>query len=146
MRTRFIGDRRRGFMRWQEIPDPFGFIYLLRLWLIKFVSWALALHWIRKADYARDMHDHPWWFVSFVVWGGYKERTLEHPEGRWIRRWHFNYKPSGPKGQHIITEVLPNTLTLVLRGKNKHRWGFYTATGFIDSVTYERIYYGEDGR
>jgi hypothetical protein len=139
---RLIEDRRRGFLRWQPIPDPDGVIYLMRLWLVKFVSWALALHWIRKADYSRDPHDHPWWFLSLVLRGGYKEITLQHPEGHWIRRWHFNFKPLGVTGQHVITEVLPGTITLVLRGKNKHEWGFYTSRGFIDADTYEKAFYG----
>jgi hypothetical protein len=132
---REIGRRRFGFLRWQSIHGPDGSLYLKRLWLIKTPWFAVMLHWILRPDYARDLHDHPWWFIAFVLRGGYRELLPGNHKGRLVR--FFNFKPYGPRGAHCISYVSPNTLTLVIRGRKQGIWGFYTADGFIDSETYE---------
>ncbi len=35
----------------------------------------LFLHYFHRSDYARAFHDHPWPFVSLILWPGYFENT-----------------------------------------------------------------------
>lgn len=132
--TRTIGRRKTGFFRWQFIHDLVnGALYLQRLWIAKTRKGAVALHWFHQPDRARDLHDHPWWFVSFVLRGFYIE---ELPGGvRRTVRW-FNFKRAGERGQHSVIYASPGLLTLVIRGPKVRRWGFYTREGFVDSEEY----------
>lgn len=117
------------FWRWYDITLD-GELYLSRLNLIKTPLFSLKLHWIHRPDPDRDLHDHPWWFASFVLRGGYVEYLSEHPrifKGRPKRvRW-FNFK--NKETAHRIAEVAPKTLTLILTGPKdrKKDWGFYDA-------------------
>ena len=141
---RYIGEKRVGFLRWQPIRDPDGDVYLLRLWLFKTPLFAAMLHWIIKPDWARALHDHPWWFVAFVLRGGYDETVFE-ADGRTERHRHirwFNFKPAGPGGAHRIHYARPGTITLVFRGRKKHCWGFYPESGFVEAREYSRTFYG----
>lgn len=43
--------------------------YLSR-WCLAATRWGnLYLHKFHRSDYD-DMHDHPWWFLSLVLWRG----------------------------------------------------------------------------
>lgn len=50
-----------------DSPDP----YLMR-WEFNTPWFTLKLHRFLRSDLA-PLHDHPWWFLSFVLWGGYEE-------------------------------------------------------------------------
>lgn len=115
-----------GFWRWFDIHQN-GEIYLTRLTLLRTPWFAIKLHWIKKPDPDRDLHDHPWRFWSFVIRGGYKEIVNKFPwlVGQEVERtvnW-FNYKDSVTS--HRISEVKPGTITLVVTGLKHKRWGFY---------------------
>lgn len=132
---RVIGRRKVGFFRWQFVHDlENGDLYLQRLWLIKTRWFAIALHWFHQPDKARDLHDHPWSFLSIVLRGHYRETLPGDHKGRIVSRW--NYKPHGPAGAHSVTYITPGLLTLVIRGPKRQRWGFYTEDGFVDSEEY----------
>ena len=129
--------------RWYDITLD-GEPYLTRLNLLKTPWFSVKLHWIHRPDPDRDLHDHPWWFVSLILRGGYVEyesktpsTTKGHP--RLITR--FNYK--NKVTAHRISEVLPNTLTLIVSGPKdrKKEWGFYNAETleFSDWREYERV-------
>ena len=60
------------FWRWYDIVLE-GEPYLTRLNLIKTPWFSVKLHWILRPDPDRDLHCHPWRFVSFVLRGGYEE-------------------------------------------------------------------------
>lgn len=129
--------------RWCDIVMH-GVLYLSRLGLLKTPFGTIKLHWIHRPDPDRDLHDHPWWFMSFVLCGGYTEIVSDQPSKGWLRqhtrkiRW-FNYKDT--ETAHRIDTVKPNTLTLVITGPNKHKsWGFYNDEGkFTDWKDYEAV-------
>lgn len=115
--------------RWHDIilDDE---LYLTRLNLIATPWFSVKLHWIHRPDPDRDLHDHPWPFVAFVLRGSYFEFESKDPrnkpgEVRWIK-W-FNYKNT--KTGHRIAHTVGKVLTLVITGpKNrKKEWGFYDA-------------------
>ena len=132
------------FLRWFDIIIH-GELYLSRLTLLRTPWFSIKLHWIHKPDPDRDLHDHPWWFVSFVLSGGYREMTCAdptvHPQVENTVRW-FNMKNS--REAHRISYVMPKTLTLVITGGKKKSWGFYDNMGrFTDWKTYIRTKHGE---
>lgn len=46
---------------------------LLRIKFINFPSFKVYLHIFFRSDQDRELHDHPWTFVSFILWRGYDE-------------------------------------------------------------------------
>lgn len=131
-----------------RIDKPDG-LYLWRLYILTTPLFGLKLHWIRKPDYDPDPHDHPWWFISLVLKGWYKEEISDLsflPESKpfwWhnarytlIRtvRW-FNRKPA--RGVHRVLEVSPGgAWTLVLNGHYSRKWGFLTREGWVPYEKY----------
>jgi hypothetical protein len=71
----FVGSMLTAYVtsrRWKHIADmdaP-GEVYLSRLFLVKTPLLGVYLHIIRRPDYARCAHDHPWPFVTVILaWG-----------------------------------------------------------------------------
>lgn len=108
--------------------------YLFRwsLWLPFGLS--LKIHKIVRADNDRCEHDHPWWFVRVILYGGYKEIIRGKPYARlpW-RPWAFwRIYPCLPSFQHKIVKLYKKeNWSLVLCGRNRGKWGFITNKGWI---------------
>jgi hypothetical protein len=145
-------ERRWKLLSRRDIPDfndPHT-TYLTRWTLVETPWFAVHLHRIRRPDADRDLHDHPWSFVSVVLRGWYRETRLS-AEGRrqcdygyWQaraytmrRRWSVAYRRA--ETMHAIHEISPTPLwTLVLCGPRRRRWGFrLTRTGhWLDADEY----------
>lgn len=108
-----------------------GTPYLIRYTLLKTRWGAVYLHKFLRSDEDRCLHDHPWPFISLILKGGYVEETPEgcrfYPPGsvlfrpaQWKHRVHLYY--AGGK--------LVQPWTLVVRGKKKREWGFWTVDGW----------------
>lgn len=138
-------------MKRRIIRDPVnGEPYLIRWSILP----GLKVHRILRADHDRDLHDHPWWFVSLVLWGWYEEEipttfTVNGSAGfgyapgdelyvsgqthtRRIR-W-FNRKPA--VGRHRIVKVSKHCWTLFINGPRVRQWGFHTEHGFVPEYAY----------
>jgi hypothetical protein len=93
----------------------------LHRWVLDFGPFALRLHRWRSSDDARAFHDHPWWFLTLVLWGGYTDVS---PAGRdrlgvgsiRFRRSHH---------QHTVEIAHDPTWTLLITGRPSRRWGFW---------------------
>ena len=122
--------------RWFDIRIN-GVLYLSRLVLLRTPWFGLNLHWIHKPDPDRDLHDHPWWFAAFVVSGGYIEITSPEPttNKKRVRMINF-FNKKNTKEAHRITDVQPNTITLILTGPKKKSWGFYVPSEDGKSANY----------
>lgn len=94
----------------------------MRRWLLGW-DWScgIRVHHILKSDHEVRLHDHPFWFVSLIVRGGYLE--LGEHGFRWfgpgslIRR--------RPTDRHRL--ILPpgrTAWTFVVRGPHVKSWGF----------------------
>lgn len=90
------------------------------------------IHYIVKSD-EDGLHDHPWWYFTLILKGGYWEET---PTGTfWRGPGHFRI--SRPTSLHKL--MLPNILhgdpaddgawTLFIRGPKVRDWGFLDAAG-----------------
>lgn len=107
-----------------------GVPMLTRWRIIQNRHFGLYVHEWHRPDSDRDCHDHPWWFGTMILRGGYTEevRVLPGDPASWVRRhfrrpftWH-----AMPLNQaHRVVEVKPNTWTLLLVGPKVKSWGFY---------------------
>jgi hypothetical protein len=128
-----IAGKRGGEVRWGLLcgvdigtdGDP----YLDRLRIIETPFLGVYLHHIHRPDVERDPHDHPWWFASLVLDGGYTElvwpdkRDGSRVACRIRRRW--SLRCISLRGSHQITDVTGPLWTLVVTGPRRASWGFW---------------------
>lgn len=81
---------------------------------------ARVHHWLSPDD-GRAFHDHPWWFVTMVVRGGYTDRSPageEHLPSRSVR-----YRPA--EHRHTVVPDPGGAWTVLLTGRPVRAWGFW---------------------
>lgn len=113
-----------------------GDIYLDRLYIIQTPLFGIMLHRIYRPDNQRDLHDHPWNFLSILLLGNYVEDTLEGPKFRCT----FNYKRA--EDRHSIREVSRSPVwTLVFTGRKRRVWGFWVdgGTRWVKWTDYDKV-------
>jgi len=72
------------FLETERIADdPVLGPLLVRHKIVKGPAFGLCVHELRRSDYDRALHDHPWWFVSLVLRGGYWEEYHLADVPRW---------------------------------------------------------------
>lgn len=87
----------------------------------------IFIHFIARSDDDRDLHDHPWDFISYILLGGYFEEVFTAgPKSETTDEW-FGI---GSKVVHRATDAhrlrLPGpTWTLVFRSGRQRVWGFW---------------------
>ncbi len=110
----------------------FGGSRYMRRWLIGSTkTWGLRVHCIERSDADRELHDHPFWFVSFILSGGYYEHTLD---GRktWYGPGSLVFRSAdtlhrielGNRDCSVAKHPEVPAWTFVLRGRYARRWGF----------------------
>lgn len=100
---------------------------------------SIRLHIFTGPDHDPCFHDHPWWFVTFVLWGGYVERFAgKFGEQRECKvRW-FGFRPR--MFRHRITTLLRKTVvTLIITGPIEREWGFYTDNGWMNWKVFTKV-------
>lgn len=120
-----------------------GSIYLKRYYLLfkektnqfeeekRVLPFNLYLHKICRDD-ADDLHDHPWFFLSCILKGGYKEET---PDGVTIKKpGSFSFKK--PTSLHKLFMLDGVCYTLLFRGPTVRKWGFVKDGVWIPSQQY----------
>lgn len=94
--------------------------YMKRLCILTTPWFSIKLHRIFRKDGQRDLHDHPWNFLSIILRGFYREDTVD---GIKERRW-LNFKRA--EDRHSIRYVSRSPVwTLVVTGRRRRRWGFW---------------------
>lgn len=111
----------------------------LRRWVlpIPFLGWSIRLHRWLGADDDDAFHDHPTWFRTFVLRGGYTD-TSRGPgfdeKGKLVDASTALIKDVLRAGStrhrsatwsHMVLEVRPDTWTLCLFGREDRRWAFF---------------------
>lgn len=121
-------------------------VYIDRISLITTPWFSIKLHRIYRPDEQRELHDHPWTFLSIVLWGSYVEdvpcrgcdRHYDdgHNAKRKIRWW--NWKRA--EDSHSIRKVSRSPVwTLVFTGRRRRIWGFYTRDGWVAWNEYDKL-------
>lgn len=116
---------RWGWIHRKDICTRVGEVYLTRWTLLQLFGWALLLHKMHRPDQDRCHHDHPWRFVTLVLWGGYVEEIMvdEGVRTRRNRPGTLLYRPA--LHTHRVSGLPRGSCwTLVLRGPYQRVWGF----------------------
>lgn len=106
---------------------------------------SIRLHWIRRADHDRDMHNHPFNYRTFVLKGRYAEEYDEpgiHDSRLCGYRWlHRGQSGTGDADKfHRIAFVPPEGVwTLFCMTRNTNKWGFNHDGAFVLSTRYFRM-------
>ena len=128
--------------------------YLTRYTVLKTRWGNLCLHVFHRSDNS-ERHDHPWTFVSLILWNGYIEET---PSGR-RRIWPGMVLRRRALWEHRVELLRPTcydcmgtgashrewgecwkcggygfnerkAVTLVWMGNKEREWGFFTGNGW----------------
>lgn len=124
-----------------------GGLYLKRWHLIPRNKWFnIYLHHFMLSDNPTVLHDHPWWWMSLILKGGYVEHT---PKGSFFRRswrprfgkatdlhrvellreWRVEYD-SAESGRVVWSDI--PVWTIFVTGRTVRRWGFQCPQGWRD--------------
>lgn len=133
---RFGGMPRWGFNRdyWVQVgDDPF----LDRRVLFICPWFGVFLTDILRPDADRDPHDHSRTFASFILSGSYAELVytdLKHVRARVHKRGSLHLMPLSKA--HVITATIQPLRTLVVAGRSRGTWAFWTPQGKVDWKDY----------
>jgi hypothetical protein len=122
------------WVRVNELPFLNRKVVLICPWF------AVLLTDILAPDNARDPHDHSRWFASWILRGGYTEVVYSDPKNlaqirrRRHRRWSWHVMRATEA--HVIVKVEPHLKTLVLAGRSRGTWAFWTPRGKVDWKAY----------
>lgn len=109
--------------------------YIDRLTILLTPWFSIKLHRIYRPDQQRELHDHPWTFLSIVLWGHYLEDTPHGPR----RCWWWNWKRA--EDSHSIRETSRTPVwTLLFTGPRRRIWGFYAKNGWVAWDQYDKLY------
>ena len=112
----------------------------------------LGRHWVRVGgkpfltrihgpDEGRDPHDHSRWFASLILTGAYDETVWTDPSDLSLTRrrvhWAGSVHVMRTEHAHLITEVRGSLRTLVVAGRHRGGWSFWTPGGKVDWRDYE---------
>lgn len=111
--------------------------YLTRWQLLGFrSSCRVYLHWFRRSDESKCMHDHPCDVVSFVFRGSYIEYSdkLNIIKAPSLRRFRAEHKHR----IELTPEQENKTWSLCLFFPNRRDWGFWVKEMFVPYQKYFR--------
>jgi hypothetical protein len=155
--TNYQGEYKKGHFTRAQIRGKDGSLYMDRWYLLVFPRlFSIRIHHICRPDLDRWPHDHPWWFISIILRGGYREwwckrtefRTMltniedpfAPPKMAWmdfhqkqVRRFNFHTNTD----LHMIREFdrgEKGAWTLIFTGPEKREWGFMTDQGWVSRV------------
>lgn len=102
-----------------------------RKWVVDFGPFSLRLHrWYADDDH-RAPHDHPYWFYTFILRGGYRDVRTEvldaatkklRTSSEILTAGCLRFRPA--EHLHSVQDVLPNTWTVLITGRPIRKWGF----------------------
>lgn len=117
-----------------------GSLYMRRWRLLHNRFFGLRVHNIVRSDADRELHDHPFSFVSIILAGGYWEHTVD---GRktWYGPGSVIFRSADVLHRLELDKSYPNepmsvecpAWTIVLRGPETRVWGFLTDKGWVEA-------------
>lgn len=146
--------RRQGPWRRLRLRRADGRVYLDRWGLAWDRVGRIFIHRMTAPDPGIDLHDHPWSFLTVVLWGGYVEQRANIREAQDLAVIADAYptctrgvieerRPFRPRVMrldecHTISHLLRRSCwTLVIGGPRRRRWGFYLPSGYMHEAEYD---------
>lgn len=96
--------------------------YIIRWSPWSLIGYSLKIHAILRSDAIRDLHDHPWWFISFILLGSYTE-ILPNGQSR-IRKAPCLIFHRATDAHRIVLHQGP-VISIIICGRKSRQWGFY---------------------
>ncbi len=131
-------------------------IYLIRYSLFDCPWFSIKLHRIFMSD-DDCMHDHPWSFISIILWRGYVEHSPDYsnvtiPVPELLKKYSYEVKYLKvikklygfgsvlwrPAPSIHKLELFGPAISLVITFRKKREWGFYTWQGWQKWSTFIR--------
>lgn len=145
-----MAQERRGLRRNRlRLRRADGQIYLDRWGVEHDRLGGIFLHKMSAPDPGEHLHDHPWWFASLIVKGGYTEnRAAARVAGDWhtwrseLRRC-WSIRVMRLDESHRITAIDGETWTVVLHGQRRRSWGFFLPDSWMHYVEYDETWRAE---
>ena len=98
----------------------------IKRWVIDFGIFSIRLHHWLSSDDQRHFHDHPWWYLTLVLKGGYTDRNPNGSKRRTIGS--LDFYPA--THQHTVKVDRGGCWTLLITGREKRVWGFWVKNKF----------------
>lgn len=104
--------------------------------VLRLGNYSIRLHeWLADDD-TRHFHDHPHWFLTIVLKGGYTDRSNEGLDV--LRAGSVRLRAADYA--HAVTEVRRGTITLLITGPSTRRWGFWVKGKLIKRDKYFAVH------
>lgn len=104
----------------------------VRRWYVETPWFSIRLHHWLHSDDDRALHDHTWWFWTFVLRGGYVDRTLTGDED--MNAPKVAFRPA--EHAHTVQVNSGGCWTLLLTGPPVRKWGFWVGKKWKKSNKY----------
>lgn len=131
----------------KEIKSKTGELHFRRYSIFQCKYFNIYIHRIFKSDEDKHKHNHPWNFISVILWGGYIESVLHMAKDtnlfikyrrQYIRKF-LNIGYRNFKDYHQF-KLLKITTTLVITGpRTNTSWGYYVDGTHICSDEYRNL-------
>lgn len=132
--------------RREAITGTGGEPYMVRWTLFRCRWFGVKVHHFLRSDADPELHDHPCWFVSLILVGGYLEQFrvrrwrrspvdglvyFDETVTHWQAPGRLLYRPA----DHAHRIVIPpgrSAWTLVVVGPKSREWGFWEPLGWVE--------------
>lgn len=126
--------------------------YLIRYTIFKCKYFYIKIHKALISD-PDDLHDHPWNYISIILWGGYWEETKHTGEGYnseyrfTTRKWYSPLsilKRRGDKPHKLIIPEGKYSISLIFVGRRYRNWSYHRdgrGIGTVEECT--EMYFGK---
>ena len=130
-----------------HIPDIVdGGSYKSELVIERNVDSTTKILWWHKDDPREEPHNHPWYFESEILSGGYTEERFTLINGiiekstKEYREGDINIVPANV--YHNVTKILPNTVTKMKCGSlvDGGKWGYLNNDGEFSASTTDPVF------
>ena len=125
--------------------------YLIRYYLLfknrpDWFPFNIFIHKFLQSDDA-DLHDHPWDYFTFILYGGYYEYIENNDtltKNKIIKIWRppgfFKYSSAYHKHRVELLNTNQCCWTLFIPGKKIKNWGFYKNNQFLNPDEYYKSF------
>lgn len=119
--------------KWAQLIGPPD-CPIMRRWIFQTPLGSVRLHHFLRPDDQRHKHDHPWWFITIILKGGYIDRTevdgVQYADE--VKPGRIRFRSSN----HSHWVDTQDSWSLVFTGRLKRDWGFWTEHGFKPVAQY----------
>lgn len=117
-----------------NIKSPYAYRYVFL-----FFGFAIRIHIWKCSDAPTTQgtghyHNHPWWFITFVIKGSYTDFT---PTGKELLK-RFTLKFRKANHLHYVVPSKGGCITILFTGRPLQKWGFLVNNRILRPIKYFR--------